>query len=358
MAAGSIIVDFPLVEGGPDFQNLEIELDGNIAKSESAGTERVEVTSWFRLEGAEIQIGDTGAAGESLIGGTFDSLTVFKPVNGNKSFVVKNIEASLYNIKLKETDIEYLSTFLRVSGKVKIIPKDIEAVVVGKIGIENSKPTVGLFISAQKLEITVYPNVYLDEVGGGFFLNPSDDDLALVRSIAAFEKPELGLVDNIDKLRPEGADDAGSFTLILLGGVYIADKNLIKGRAMITVMSNRVELDAEVDALKKILEGEAYLAISWDPAYAEGVVKIDFDLKKILSGSGELEFYIYSTEAWGSHGRLQYCPVQPGSGRRKPFCRTPGFYGRHQELDELRYRVRVRRLQPGGNVLVLPGPRS
>jgi hypothetical protein len=372
VAAGSIILDFPLVEGGADFQNLEIELDGNIAKSESAGddiegefdimsvvklivgdvdwggedilefntdnttgsgenrnissgTEKVDVTSWFRLEGAEIQIGDTGAAGESLIGGTFDSLTVFKPVNGNKSFVVKNIEASLYNIKLKDTDIEYLSTFLRVSGKVKIIPKDIEAVVVGKIGVENSKPTVGLFISAQNLKITVYPNVYLDEVGGGFFLNPSDDDLALVRSIAAFEKPELGLVDNIDELRPEGADDAGSFALILLGGVYIADKNLIKGRAMITVMSNRVELDAEVDALKKVLEGEAYLAISWDPAYAEGVVKIEFDLKKILSGSGELEFYIYSTEAWGIMGAYNIALFSQDLATGSLFVGPPGF---------------------------------
>ena len=367
---GQIIVDLPKVDGGAEFQDLEISLDGSVAKgsneaiegqfdlmdivqitvgdvdwggpdtidfqtdettgdgenrSLSKGTKQVEVESYFRLAGAEIQVGSIDEKGDGLISGQFDSMTVFKPVNGNKSFVLKNVEADFSEIKLKNTDIEYLSSFLRVSGSVKIVPKDITADLVGKCGTENNKPTMGLFVAVRGLEMNVYPNVFLDEVGGGFFYNPSQDDLALVRKIARFGEPAPTLVDGLDQMYPEGAGEPGSFALILLGGLYISDKDIMQGRAMFTLTSNYVELQAEVTALYDVLEGEAYLTISWDPGYALGYVKVDLDVLKILTGSGEIDFYVFSANTWGISGAYNIALLGQDVATGSLFLGPPGF---------------------------------
>ncbi len=370
-SAGQIVMDFPLVDGGAAFNDLEIGLSGSVAKGSNEsiegefdmlevvqvnvgdiewggqttlefntddtsgegenrslgkGTKQVAVDSYFRLSGAEIQLGDTGKKGESLIGGSFESLTVYKPTDGNKSFVLEDIDANLYYVKLKDTDIEYLDSFLRFSGTVKIIPKDIEADVVGKAGTENGKPTFGLFVLARKLEIQVYPNVYLDEVGGGFFLNPNEDDLALVRNVANFSNPAPTLMDKIDSFMPAGAADPGSFALMLVGGAYISDRNVVQGRAMITITENRIEFDADVKCLKKVLKGSAHLVISWDPGYAYGAVEVELDVLKILTGSGSLDFYIFDLDTWGISGDYNIsllAGLSENTGRL--FLGPPGF---------------------------------
>lgn len=366
--AGEIVVDFPGVDGGAAFQDLRLSLDGDLTKGAAEQIEgqfdmldvirifvgdigwggedvltfstdssdgqsqggasdlkSVAVEKWLRLEGAEIQLGDTGVKGESLMGGTFDALTIYEPVDGNTSFVLKNVEANLYYVKLMQTDIEYLSTYLNLSGKVKIIPNDIIATVVGTAGTREGKPSFGLFVAAANLQMQVYPSVYLDEIGGGFFLNPDTEILDRVHTLAGFGTSGPTLVDSVDNLFPPGANEPGSFALLLMGGMYVVDKKLVQGRALFQLTENNFSLDAEVSCLKKVLQGEAHLAIGWDPGYAFGLVDVELDVLKILQGDGELQFFIFDSDTWGIAGGYNISLLWSVEASGEIFLGPPGF---------------------------------
>lgn len=361
---GGILVGLSGVSGDINFENLEIGLDGTVSNLSDAVTggmldvadvvhvevddvdwsnsptsltfqadattgqganrapqksdKTVDVESYIRIMGASINIGSTD---EPVMSGGFDELTVYKPVSGSRSFVLRNVHVSTSDVELR-ADIEYASSVLRVAGEVKL-PNEITAIAVGKMGSQNGKPTMGIFIAASGLSVTVGPGVFLDEVGGGVFINPLQEDVELVRRIANFKRPELE--DDITDKRPGGAENPGSFAVMLLGGVYVAEKDIVKGRALITITANYFNLDAEVECLDGLLDGTAYLAIGWNPAYGEGNVVVNMDFLSILEGNGSLAFYVYSTDTWGVSGAFNISMLGQGLSSGSLFVGPPGF---------------------------------
>ncbi|RKX83383.1 MAG: hypothetical protein DRP57_08020, partial [Spirochaetes bacterium] len=361
---GGIILGLEGVSGAVDFENLEIGLDGTVSNLSDAisggmldvadvvhvevddvdwsnsptsitfrtdattgeGENRapqkadktIQVKSYMRLMGASINIGSTD---DPIMSGGFDELTVYKPVSGSTSFVLRNAHVSTSDVELN-ADIQYSSSVLLVAGQVSL-PNDITAVAVGKMGSQNGEPTMGIFIAASGLSITVGPGVFLDEVGGGIFINPVQDDINLVRKIARFQRPELS--DDITSRRPGGEENPGSFAVMLLGGVYVAEKDIVHGRALITITANYFNMDAEVECLDGILEGTAYLAIGWNPSYGEGNVVVNMDFVSILSGQGSLQFYVYGEDTWAVSGAFNIAMLGQDISTGSLFVGPPGF---------------------------------
>lgn len=365
---GSIPLDVEGVAGSVSFENLKIGLDGRISnlsdsltggslsvmevveievddinwsteqteltfkenqtegegenQSPQTGDKTVQVESYLQLLGASMSIGDGDE--NTIMSGGFAEFTVYKPVNEGWSFVLREAELSISDVYV-HADISYAESLLLFAGGI-IIPGpegEIEAIACGKMGIENGRTTIGIFIAAAGLSIPIGPGVFLNEVGGGFFYNPVPEDLALVRRIADFERPELN--DDVEAMRPGGADNPGSFALMLLGGVYISSPDVLSGRALVTLTSNFFNLDAEVELTGGLLEGTAYLAIGWSPAYAEGAVDVEMDYVNIITGDGSLDFYVYGSDTWGVMGNYNVALLGTDLATGSVFVGNPGF---------------------------------
>ncbi len=361
---GGILINLQGVAGEVDFENLAIGLDGSVSNLSDAiqggmldvvdavhievddvdwssdpatltfqsdatsgeGEDRapqkssktVDVQSYLRFMGASISL---GSSDDPVMNGGFDELTFYKLQNGSFGLVLSNATLSTSGVDLR-ADIEYQDALLRVAGEVDL-PNDISAVAVGKIGSQNGEPTMGIFIAASGLSIAVGPGVFLNEIGGGVFINPVQEDVELVRHIARFERPELS--DDITSKRPGGAENPGSFAIMILGGVYISAPDFVYGRALVTITANYFNLDAEVECLDGMLDGTAYLAIGWNPSYGEGNVVVNMDYLSIIEGSGSLEFYVYSKDLWGVAGAFNISMLGHDLASGSLFVGPPGF---------------------------------
>ncbi len=365
---GSILFDVSEVSGGINFENLIVNIDGEISnlsdsitggnlsvmdvvqidvadvnwsmtetdltfkenqtqgegenQTPQTGDKTIRVKNYFQILNASMSIGD--GEGNTIMSGGFKEFTFYTPVNGSKSFVLKDANLSISEIEL-HADVEYSSNLLLFAGSLTMPgPEgDIEAIACGKLGIVNNQTTMGIFIAAAGLSIPVGPGVFLSEVGGGFFLNPIPDDLAMVRKIANFERPELN--DSIEDMRPGGADNPGSFALMLLGGLYVSSPDVMSGRALATLTSNFFNLDAEVELTQGMLKGVAYFAIGWNPAYAEGAVDVELNYVDLISGNGSLDFYAYGSDAWGVMGNFNVKLLGSDLASGSVFVGNPGF---------------------------------
>ncbi len=295
--------------------------DGTNRSFQADETHTISVDNYVRLMGATINFDLIS----SLSAGTFEELTVYEQ-SGDHNFVLKQAHIALSQVDLK-ADVEYVSGVLRLAGELKIPGPDgeIKAIAVGKIGVEAGQPTMGLFVAASNLSIAVAPGVFLDEVGGGLFINPVIRDIDDVKRLARFERPDMGLDDKIMEKKPEGAGNPGGFALMFVGGFYVTSKDVFKGRALFVVTQNYFSIDAEAEYGKGLVEAYAFMEIGWDPAYAEGYLEVKLDFLKILEGEGNLGFYAYASDAWGVFGEfnIEFLSMKIASGSM--FIGPPGF---------------------------------
>jgi hypothetical protein len=371
---GSIVVNLDAVSGGINFDNLKIGLDGTIGdvgaavsaggggqlsvldavsikvdavawsnspttitldentSSGSGGSmtldkqsSTIAVDSYFSMKGASITI---GSGSDSLMSGGFEELTIYTAKAGT-GFIVRKAALSLSGTLDVMADMEYSPSPLsfRFAGSVDISEAGITAAVVGKVGTLNGKPSMGLFVMASITGgIPVGPGIFLDEIGGGFFINPSDDDIAMVRNVANFSRPDMG--DQISARRPGGTANSQGFALMILGGLSVVEKDLVHGRALITITSSYFNLDAEVSLIDGLAEGKVYLCISWAPAYAEGKITAEMGFPTadsvIVSGKGDLDFYFYPG-VWGIDGKMQVSVLGINLAEGEMFVGSPGF---------------------------------
>ena len=316
---GSIAVGLDGITGGINFDNLKIGLDGtisDIAAAVSAGgggklsvldavsievdqvgwsstptsitldtntstgsgenmtpnkqSNTLDVQSYFSMKGASITL---GSGSDSVMSGGFDELTVYTLTpekGGGTGFVVRNAKLSVSDALDVKADMEYTSSpvSFQFAGSLSLPSVGVDAAAVGEVGTLNGKPSFGLFVIVEGIQVPVGPGVFLDELGGGFFINPSDDDISLVRKIANFQRPEMD--DVIAARRPGGASNSQSFALMVLGGFSVAEKDLVSGRALMTITSSYFNLDAEVKLLDGLADGKVYLAVSWNPVLRGG----------------------------------------------------------------------------------------
>ena len=134
--------------------------------------------------------------------------------------------------------------------------------------------------------------------------------------------------DQISARRPGGASNSQSFALMVLGGFSVAEKDLVSGRALMTITSSYFNLDAEVKLLDGIADGKVYLAVSWNPSYAEGKITAEMGFPSpddaIVSGTGDLDFYFYPG-VWGIDGNMQVKVLGINIAQGEMFVGTPGF---------------------------------
>ena len=314
-------INWSMEETDLTFKANETQGEGE-NRSPKTRDKTIRVENYFQLLNASMSIGD--GDGNTVMSGGFKEFTIYKPVNGSRSFVLKDANLSVSDIKL-HADIEYSQDLLLFAGSLVMPGPEggIEAIACGKFGVQNNKPTMGIFIAAAGLSIPIRPGVFLDEVGGGFFLNPIQEDMAMVRAMAHFERPELN--DSIQEMRPGGADNPGSFALMLLGGIYVSSKDVMSGRALATLTSNYFNLDAEIELTQGLLKGTAYFAIGWNPVYAEGAVDVTMNYVDIISGNGSLDFYAYGSDAWGVMGNYNVALLGMDLATGSVFVGNHGF---------------------------------
>jgi len=295
--------------------------DGTNRSFQADETHTVSVDNYVRLSGATINFDLIS----SLSAGTFEELTVYEQ-SGAHNFVLKQAHIALSEVDLK-ADVEYVSSVLRLAGELKIPGPDgeIKAIAVGKIGVEAGQPTMGLFVAASNLSIAVAPGIFLDEIGGGLFINPVTRDIDDVKRLAKFERPDMGLDDKIMEKKPGGAGNPGGFALMFVGGFYVSSKDVFKGRALFVITQNYFSIDAEAEFGKGLIEAYAFMEIGWDPAYAEGYLEVEMDFIKILQGEGNLGFYAYASDTWGVFGEfnIEFLSMDIASGSM--FIGPPGF---------------------------------
>ncbi|MGC9312866.1 MAG: hypothetical protein ACP5IA_09230, partial [Sediminispirochaetaceae bacterium] len=351
---GSIVMGMDGVSGGVEFENLILTVDGTISNLSDAiiggqfevadslkvevseidwsttpttlsfdsnettgegadqapekGEKQVAVESYLRLEGAQINVGDS--EDPSLSGG-FEEFTFYDPVEGGRSFVLRRARLETADVEIM-ADVEYSADLLTLAGSMTIPGDTIEAAVVGKFGRQDGEFTFGVFVAATGLNMAVAPGLFLDGIGGGLFINPVEDDVELVRSIAGFKRPELD--GEITAKRPGGADNPGSFAMMLLGDFYIGEKNMLHGRSLLTLTANYLTLDLEASYAADTVEGVGYLAIGWDPGYAEGNIDFKMNYFEIYKGEGNLNFYVYGTDTWAVNGEFNTYMYNKKSG--------------------------------------------
>ncbi|MFW6208223.1 MAG: hypothetical protein ACOC7X_05905 [Spirochaetota bacterium] len=339
---GSIVMGMDGVSGGINFQNLVLSVDGTISNLSDAieggqfevadslqvevgdvdwstspsdlsfesnettgegadqapkkGDKVVAVKKYLRITDASVTVGDSG--NPSMSGG-FEEFTFYDPVDGGRSFVLRRAQLETVDIEIM-ADVEYSADLLRLAGTMAVPGDTLEAAVVGKFGRQDGQFTMGVFVAATGLNMAVAPGVFLDGIGGGVFVNPVEADIELVRSIAGFKRPELE--GEISEKRPGGAQNPGAFALMLMGDFYVAEKNLLSGRALLTLTANYFALDAEASYAANTVEGVGYLAIGWDPGYAEGNINLKLNYFSIFKGEGNLGFYVYGPDTWGVAG--------------------------------------------------------
>ena len=295
--------------------------DGTNRSFQADETHAVSVDNYVRLSGATINFDLIS----SLSAGTFEELTVYEQA-GDHNFVLKQAHVTLSEVDLK-ADVEYVDEVLRLAGELKIPGPDgeIKAIAVGKIGVEAGQPTMGLFVAASNLSIAVAPGVFLDEIGGGLFINPVTRDIDDVKRLAKFERPDMGLDDKIMEKKPGGAGNPGGFALMFVGGFYVSSKDVFKGRALFVITQNYFSIDAEAEYGKGLVEAYAFMEIGWDPGYAEGYLEVEMDFVKILQGEGNLGFYAYDSDTWGVFGEfnIEFLSMDIASGSM--FIGPPGF---------------------------------
>ncbi|UCG43092.1 MAG: hypothetical protein JSU73_00300, partial [candidate division WOR-3 bacterium] len=291
-----------------------------VAREFQSGVERVPCNSFFLMEEARLNIGPGG----SLASGEFERFLVYKS-EGTKKVSLTGTDLSIAGMQLL-ADFDYSNpgTDLRLAGTLNL-PSGVGLTAVGKIGNRDGDPSAGLFVAARGLDIPVGPGVLLAGVGGGFFVLPEEIDLETVRSHCGFSRPEM---ENKFQAKKPSADDPGSFALMLYGELEVAGTDeLVWGKALVTLTSRRFDLDAEVKVLKAtdMADGLCYLSVGWNPAYAEGRIDVDVDVVSLMTGEGEFEFYVYSSDAWGVMGGAELEVAEVVDASTVFFVGNPGF---------------------------------
>jgi len=272
----------------------KLSFTGDDGKSNS-----LQVDSYFRLKGANLSIGKSGAAG-----GGFDELLVYE-YQGNTNFILDNGKLSVKDAIDLTIDIQYVKKqneeYLSVGGDATIVNK-WGATVYGKIGKRDGDATWGFFAAVKNLNISLVGPLMLDKIGAGFFYRPTKKDINKIITVAGIKPIKIDKAFSYAK--PKGSNDF-KCAVFINAGLLVSEKKVVEGQAMITITENYFRLDANVKALDGKATGSAFLNINWANEYAEGKFQfgIDFVVIKAEEKDNNFQFYAYSKSKWGVMGK-------------------------------------------------------
>ncbi len=251
---------------------------------------KISVNSYLKF-GGEITITGLGAGGvDNFLTYTTDNSTTLIIKNAHFEVAGGSVKASM--------DLFYQNSskgfLIRAGGMAEI--KGSKVVVVGKIQKFNNKVSFGFFLAAS-VKIPLGP-IVITEIGGGFFYNPTADDISTIKKLANVGSKAKG------KIEVQG----GKFAVFLYGQVTIASDALISGRVLVTITDRQFMLDGKVIILKQKnkIEGGIHLMVQWKPTFAaEGEIVVDVKVASIIKGNGKMGFYVYSKEEWAIYGAVK-----------------------------------------------------
>lgn len=160
--------------------------------------------------------------------------------------------------------------------------------LVGVMGRRGGTFRAGLFLRTS-LTVPIIPGIVtLTEVGGGLFVNPTANDLLLVKSVAGMNGPASNRI---------GMPPAGAFAVMLYAGFEVAGTNgasAAAGRALVTITDRAFQINAMATffRMNDQLSGDLALQVGWDPApYVRGMVAVVIDIDKTVEGTASIEFF-------------------------------------------------------------------
>lgn len=269
--------------------------------------------------------------------GSLDSLLIYTTrlpngATGGSSFVIKNFEFKKYDkfeFKLNMTQLtgQGGDFVVIVGGFVKVNETGFAA--AGKLAKWQGKFSAGIFLAAvEGLNIKIGP-VEITGVGGGFFYNPTDADITLVRNLCDFDDEYTAPIRS--KVAGAPVTQPPLFAAFVYGAVAIGDKGLLAGRAMLTVSNTKLIVDARVDVLerKEEIYGLLNIEVGFTQFYAEGTLAVTVKMAEgyLLSANGQTSFFFYSTTNWGMIGSFEF-QVLKGvlRGNGEFYAGNKGFY--------------------------------
>ncbi len=276
-------------------------------------TQTIHVTSFFRF-GASIDIAGVGG------GGIREFLTY--TTENSTHIIIDSAYVNIPDLVEFSIDLTYEQVgnegFSLLMGGQGLFVNTYGIVVVGKIAHINDETSFGLFV-AMDVSITIPPCLVLTGVGGGFFYNPTECDLALVREMAGFggDNPASGRIS-----------DPGSFAVLLYAQVAIVQDYLVSGSVLLTITEGYFRLDGRVVLLNQdtYLNGSIYLCVGFMSGYAEGNITVDVTVGDFINGQTELAFYVYGEDAWGIKGAIDLSIMHLLDANAELFIGNPGFF--------------------------------
>ncbi|MCP4580438.1 MAG: hypothetical protein GY839_02390 [candidate division Zixibacteria bacterium] len=293
------------VTGGTSCQNY----GGDEQESE---TNTIHVASYFRF-GASIDISDVG-------GGGIREFLTYTTEEGGTHVIIDSAYVNIPEVVQFSLDFTYEQGpdgFSLLMGGQGVFVNAYSIVVVGKIAHLGGETSFGLFVAVD-VTITIPPCLVLTGVGGGFFYNPTECDLALVREMAGFggDDPASGRIS-----------DPGSFAVLLYARIAIVQDFLVQGSVLLTITEGYFRLDGRVILLDQdtYLKGSIYLCVGFRNGFAEGNITVDVTVGDFLVGHTEFGFYVYGAEAWGIYGNIELSVMSIIEANSKLFIGNPGF---------------------------------
>ncbi|MCC6549366.1 MAG: hypothetical protein IT279_04775 [Ignavibacteriaceae bacterium] len=286
--------------------------------------------NFFLRFGGSMRLGGMGEGG-------LDSLLIYTTrlpngATGGSSFVIKNFEFKKYDkfeFKLNMTQLSGQNGdfVVIVGGFVKVNETGFAA--VGKLAKWQGKFSAGIFFAATEgLNIKIGP-VEITGVGGGFFYNPTDADITLVRNMCDFDDEYTSSIKA--KVAGSPVSQPPLFAAFIYGAVAIGDKSLLAGRAMLTVSNTKLIIDGRVDVLerKEEIYGLVNIEVGFTQYYAEGTLAVTIKMAEgyLLAANGQTSFFFYSTTNWGMIGSFEF-QVLKGvlKGNGEFYAGNKGFY--------------------------------
>lgn len=261
--------------------------------------------NYFLMFGGQLTMG-------ALADGAVDSFLVYQRRNANGSDGGTSLVISNFTFK-KQDKFEFVLNLqllsgegsdysMVVAGKVQV--SDNAFVAVGKLAKWKGKFSAGIFLAATEgLKIRIGP-VEVTGIGGGFFYNPTDSDIDLVRSLCGFTDEYTSSIK--DKVAGAPVLQPPLFSIFLYGGAAIGSKEALSGKILITISNNKLMVDGRIDILNRPQEmyGLIHLEVGFTKFYVEGSLAITVKMAdgNVIDANGQLQFFYYSSSNWGMVG--------------------------------------------------------
>ena len=244
----------------------------------------VAVTSFVDL-GASIDIADAFAGGVDRV------LVYVQQTDATTHFLVDNLFIKLPGVIEFNASMAYdqlpdgFDFALSAQGVL------LSAYRFGMVGVMGQRAGVfraGLFLRTS-VTVPIVPGIVtLTEVGGGVFVNPTANDLLLVKSIAGLSGPAANKI---------GMPPARKFAVMLYAGIEVAGTNGVsaaQGRAMVTITDQAFQINATATffKMKDNIKGDLAVQVGWDPGvYVKGAIALEINIPKTVRGLAEIQFF-------------------------------------------------------------------